>query len=39
MALMKKLRDELAGHLSKFQIENGTNTDQLIDNSSNKTIE
>lgn len=39
MALMKKLRAELADHLQKFQIEGGNNTDLLIDGSNNKSIE
>lgn len=39
MALMKKLRGELADHLQKFQIDSGNNANQLIDCTSNKTME
>lgn len=39
MALMKKLRGELADHLQKFMIEGGTNAEKLIDNSTKKSTE
>ena len=39
MAEMKNLRNELTNHMSRFHIEDGQNTDYLIDTTSNKSIE
>lgn len=39
MAEMKNLRDQLSKHMERFQIENGHNTDLLIDTTNAKTTE
>ena len=39
MAGMKDLRNKFGDHMARFKIENGHNTEHLIDNSSPKAIE